>query len=403
MVTSRKEAVEHVASAYEHLYDLVYLRSHPLAAALAPDLRPKERAWKVHHMLLNMIDELDPGPQAPALSREWRRHRLLLLRYADGLDPQAVADRLSISRRHYYREHQSALETVADTLWTRYLADTSEPPRPADQPPSERRDLLRLEAARIAQPDDRASLDEVTRGVLSVLNDLILSRRIAIDMLLPEALSAISIDRNVLRQMLIAALGYLVECAEDVTLHIVARSVDSSVVVSLWIEPTIAVEARKTTELQAWQTMVDELVTLSAAVIKLTEVRSEIVGFELHLPTAARRTVLVVDDNADVLQLFQRYLSVHPYRAVTARTVREAIALTRQLRPYAITLDLMMPDRDGWDLLQELLSQPDTRHIPVIVCSVLKQKELALSLGAAAFLEKPISERALLTVLDGLG
>src|SRR5690349_20671349 len=110
MLTSRNEVVEHVASAYEHLYDLVYLRSHPLAATLAPDLRPKEQVWKVHHMLLSMIDELDPGPQAPALSREWRRHRLMLLRYADGLDPQAVADRLSISRLHYYREHQSALE-----------------------------------------------------------------------------------------------------------------------------------------------------------------------------------------------------------------------------------------------------------------------------------------------------
>lgn len=369
MLTSRKEAVEHVISAYEHLYDLVYLRSHPLAAALAPDLRPKEQAWKIHHMLLNMIDELDPGPQAPALSREWRRHRLLLLRYADGLDPQAVADRLSISRRHYYREHQSALEVVADTLWTRYLADTSEPPRPAEQPPTERRDLLRLEAARITQPDDRANLDEVTRGVLNLLNDLILSRRIVIDMLLPEAHSDISIDRNLLRQMLIAALGYLVECAEGVTLHIVARPVDNAVVVSLWIEPTTALKARQPAELQNWHAMVDDLVTLSAAEVKLTEVHSEIVGFELHLPTAARRTVLVVDDNSDVLQLFQRYLSVHPYRTVTTQTVREAIALTRQLRPYAITLDLMMPDHDGWDLLQELLSQPDTRQIPVIVCS----------------------------------
>jgi CheY-like chemotaxis protein len=62
----------------------------------------------------------------------------------------------------------------------------------------------------------------------------------------------------------------------------------------------------------------------------------------------------------------------------------------------------MIPDRDGWDLLQVLLNQPDTQHIPIIICSVLKQKELALSLGATAFLEKPISEQSLLSVLTAL-
>jgi CheY-like chemotaxis protein len=53
-------------------------------------------------------------------------------------------------------------------------------------------------------------------------------------------------------------------------------------------------------------------------------------------------------------------------------------------------------------VLQHLLNQPDTRHIPIIVCSVIKQKDLALMLGATAFLEKPVSEQALLAVLDSL-
>ena len=58
-----------------------------------------------------------------------------------------------------------------------------------------------------------------------------------------------------------------------------------------------------------------------------------------------------------------------------------------------------MPDQDGWDVLQTLANQPETRHIPVIVCTVLSAKELALSLGAAFFLEKPITEKALISTL----
>jgi CheY-like chemotaxis protein len=128
--------------------------------------------------------------------------------------------------------------------------------------------------------------------------------------------------------------------------------------------------------------------------------RSIVVGFKVKLPTA-QRTVLVVDDNEDALELFRRYLSPL-YRVATAGTAHKALEQARQLQPHAITLDLMMPEQDGWDLLQTLLNQPDTRHIPIIVCTVLKQKALALSLGAAAFLEKPVSKQELLTALKAL-
>ena len=126
-----------------------------------------------------------------------------------------------------------------------------------------------------------------------------------------------------------------------------------------------------------------------------------IVGFEMQLPTV-ERTLLVVDDNEDILELFRGYLGPHRYRVITAQTAPEALEKAREFQPYAVTLDLMMPDQDGWEVLQRLLHQPDTRHIPVIVCSVLRQKELALSLGAAAFLEKPVTEQTLVATLAAL-
>jgi CheY-like chemotaxis protein len=62
----------------------------------------------------------------------------------------------------------------------------------------------------------------------------------------------------------------------------------------------------------------------------------------------------------------------------------------------------MMPEQDGWDLLHQLLGQAATRDIPIIICSVLPQRELALSLGATAFLRKPFTEEMLLTMLNAL-
>jgi CheY-like chemotaxis protein len=127
----------------------------------------------------------------------------------------------------------------------------------------------------------------------------------------------------------------------------------------------------------------------------------QIVGFEVHVPTASR-TVLVIDDNQDVLELFRGYLGTQGYRVATAQTAQDALDKARRLQPYAITLDLMMPGQDGWSVLQSLLAHPDTCDIPIIVCSVLKQQELALMLGASGYLEKPITERELLAALETL-
>jgi hypothetical protein len=95
-----EQFAEELRDAYAHLYDLVYLRTHPLTARLTPDARlsRNEKAWRLNQILLEAIDEIDPGPQTPVASREWRRHRLMALRYLDGQGVQALAQEPSISR-----------------------------------------------------------------------------------------------------------------------------------------------------------------------------------------------------------------------------------------------------------------------------------------------------------------
>jgi CheY-like chemotaxis protein len=87
---------------------------------------------------------------------------------------------------------------------------------------------------------------------------------------------------------------------------------------------------------------------------------------------------------------------------VGATAGAEVLKLARELAPVAVALDVMMPTQDGWEVLQSLKNDPTTRNIPVIICSVLDDPELAYSLGAAAYLHKPVTQADLLSALAAL-
>jgi CheY-like chemotaxis protein len=398
---------QQVADAYKHLYDLVYLRAHPLADVLIPDpsLSRKEKAWRLHHLLLEVIADLRPEAQGSVLLRQWRRHRLVVLRYVKALEPGAVADELMISQRHYYREHKAAIKTLAGILWDQHtdpsLAFQHSAAPASERAPLDQLELLRLEAARTTQDSRYARVDVVIQGVLSLLQDMLCQHHLAVDLALPEGLPGVAIDESLLRQALLGMLGHLIKQAEQATIQLAAKVRESEVRLSVQVEPAGAVRAAPQAEVVEQLSAIEEMTTLAGACFTPLCVGESTVGFDIRLPVA-ERAVLVVDDNEDVLRLFRSYLIPHRYRVVTAQTARDGLRKARQMRPYAITLDLMMPEQDGWDLLQTLLNQPDTNCIPIIVCSVLKQKELALSLGATAFLPKPVSEQDLLSALAAL-
>jgi len=119
-------------------------------------------------------------------------------------------------------------------------------------------------------------------------------------------------------------------------------------------------------------------------------------------PEPDQRLVLSVDDDEGVITLFRRYLSKRGYRVIGLTNSKTVVEKARQLHPIAITLDVMMPDKDGWQVIQELKADPTTRHIPVIMCTIVSEKEYGLSLGATDYLVKPILEDDLVAALERL-
>ena len=114
------------------------------------------------------------------------------------------------------------------------------------------------------------------------------------------------------------------------------------------------------------------------------------------------RTILAVDDDKGVITLFRRYLEPQGYRVFGLTSGERVVEEAKRLKPYAITLDVLMPDKDGWQVIQELKADPETRDIPILICSIVSEEEKGWSLGIADYLMKPITEQELLDALTKL-
>jgi signal transduction histidine kinase/CheY-like chemotaxis protein len=115
---------------------------------------------------------------------------------------------------------------------------------------------------------------------------------------------------------------------------------------------------------------------------------------------AARGTVLAIDDDPAVLELLERFLTKEGYSVTTARSGADGLRLAAELRPAAITLDVVMPGMDGWAVLRQLKTNPTLAAIPVVIVSMTDDMARGLALGAHEFLVKPVDRARLLEIVS---
>lgn len=387
---TKSEFYDLVIKAYHSLYDFAYLKNHPLNKFLIEDntLQLKERGWQMHNLLLETLEDLRPADVAPSLSKEWRWYRLVTLRYVEVLQPQAVADQLSISRRQYYREHATAMEKVAELLWERCHFEAS----------SNYGEAMKSELMRMSQHDPYAELYEVIRRALLTLEKLFYDKHLTTEMMLSAEIPVASVGHHLLRQVILGLLGIIAENTTSNHVKFSSHIADNAAHALIHLQTPCLVDREA---IEAQLSVFREMLHVAQAdVALLLDETAQFIGFELVLPIDYDVTVVVVDDNEDALALYKRFLTPHRYQVVSTTNANEVLSLVLRTYPDVIILDLMMPNQDGWDLLQLFSNHPETATIPIVICSVLKQQQLALSLGAKAFLEKPFNESALLATLS---
>ncbi|OQW91759.1 MAG: hybrid sensor histidine kinase/response regulator, partial [Beggiatoa sp. IS2] len=117
-----------------------------------------------------------------------------------------------------------------------------------------------------------------------------------------------------------------------------------------------------------------------------------------QLPTE-EGIILVIDDDVAVRRMLKTYLSKVGYQVAVAANGIEGLQLAKKLRPHAITLDVMMPGLDGWEVLTRLKADNELAYIPVIMLTMMEDKDIGYALGAAEYLMKPVSREQLIKVL----
>ena len=390
------EFVGQVRDALAHLYDYPYLQTHPLVENLhaGGDLSPQQRMRFMRTAILEGIEAMNPGRGAPARSTANRAYDVLKLHYVEGLMVQEVARELALSERQVYRDLRKAEAGLAGLLWShhRRLADT----RRAVAPPSSREQMVLEEANRLDGAVECVALRPLVAGAVEATRRLALEHAIEISCDYRAGAESIYTIRQVARQVLVHTLSHAVQSAgPDTVLELSLRPHGDDVQIQIIFTPETQGQAALT-----FPSVPRQLIERFRGQCSIRPTGDNCIALTLTLRNRVALTVLVIDDNQGLIELFRRYLADSRYHLIAASDGDEGLRLANEAAPDMVILDVMMPQQDGWEILQRLQADRRTQGIPVIVCSVFDDPQLALSLGASAFLAKPVSRSELLTALS---
>ena len=300
---------------------------------------------------------------------------------------------MGISLRQLRREHAHGVQMLTDLLWQKsQMVD-------ATANVSNAASLVDSEVARLGdvRAESLTSLETVIESVLETLQRHAAAHGVSIATDVPYDLPRLPVERAALRQILLNVLAHLIEAGVDITIS--ARRQPIGLILTLRQEGKVAPPSSEANE-DGRLVVAERLATSQGGQLQVASDNGLLTT--LILPTHPAPVILVIDDNPEMIQLFRRYLGGGLYEVVGASTGQEGLRLAQELHPYAVTLDVMMPDQDGWEILQNLRNLHATKDVPIVVCSVLNERELALSLGASQFVAKPVTQQMLLAALATL-
>lgn len=296
-------------------------------------------------------------------------------------------------------------------------------------------DLAKIEAGKMELAFDEVNMADVTNSVISTMSGLVKDKPIELKRIIEPDLPMVRADAIRVRQVMINLLSNAAKFTDegDITVHVGVRPgpsgrlelqvnvTDSGTGISKEDQAKLFQAfsqvddspTRKTGGTGLGLSICQHLISMHGGRIWVESEVGHGSTFSFTLPlnrkdkegdTAApgSRIILAIDDDPQVIGLYERYLQPQGYQVVALTDPSRAVERIKNLRPFAVTLDIMMPGVDGWQVLDQIKADSETRSTPVIVCSIIEDLEKGYNLGASDYLVKPILEDDLVNSLDRL-
>jgi CheY-like chemotaxis protein len=250
-----------------------------------------------------------------------------------------------------------------------------------------------------AQPEPATSVGEALHTAVNLVQPLARQWNVPLQIDLQEDLAELPVAQLALRTILLTLLNLAIPRAGSGRIAISAKLVNSDLelmVACLDCGNAASLPFEGAAGLETAQ----DLAVHYGARLVLEQQKGGGFAFALTLPRPKRIPILVIDDNADWLDLLQRYAADSRFQVTGTRDPEAGRRQAQERQPAAILLDVMMQNIDGWEILSALRYEPATSDIPVVICTVLPVKDLALALGADDFLQKPVTQEQFLRMLE---
>ncbi len=378
MVHDKEMLEKELQNALLHLHDPDYEAPGDLCRLLNCD--PSDAGLAVQSRIIQTLKDLNAQPPDPDDSYARQLYDFLYRRYILQCTQEALAEQLNLSVSSVKRMQREAIHTLVRIFWEAQQPQQDRPPQSTEWSEQARRELATLHACDPHAISDVGIVVDNLAEIAAVIGD-----RYHFDLKIGYVQPGLTaaIHPNVLRQTLITALGQVAPHAGGAEMALYAGMENGQATLTLSC-PMVKTPLPTGDEILAG-VLAPETISIQA------HLERNCLFLWFRLPAAGQSTVLVVDDNPDMIRFYQRATEGTNFRIIHVAQGREVLAGIESFEPDVIVLDVMLPDIDGWDLLMQLRELPHARHIPIVVCSVVREDALALSLGASVAITKPVS------------
>ncbi|HCS38319.1 MAG TPA: hypothetical protein DIW44_01885 [Anaerolineaceae bacterium] len=398
----RTEFQNAVKDILNHLSDPAYLENHNLLNLFysGEDAPITVRMHALRETIQKSINFLQPPDGTPSIATEWRCYKILTFRYFLLKEWHIIEEELGLSQRQVQRDLKKGLDALVSILWDHHTSQTKK----SDQPETESikeietydQELIKEELKNWEISYDLINLSQILEQALQLCKSL-MNTEFHEQIVLKDVDTSLNVmvDQVLTKQGLYKIFSMIGESNGNLKAQVKTRKLNDFFyeLAFIFITPN-----SRTSE--HWS-IAQLFFTIQGLRHHFTQ-NDDMTEISVILPVKKQISCLVIDDVESVRRLIERMLGSYGIQVFGADNYIIALNLIQLVKPDFILLDILMPKMDGWQMIKNLKSNPQTMEIPVIICSVLFEPELSQAVKAAAYIRKPINRLELIKTLQDL-